>query len=135
MISAIVYTIGIPRVQSFFDNINAKPKKDGITREGELVLAEYENQKAYARKQSEIENTKANYREVQDLNQQLELLNNQLDDRNKTISNYALDIKSAKNKIDTLTFQKELDQSKLNLITNSHLELLDQLENFIVNLQ
>lgn len=85
---SLIYSVGIPRLENVLDKINLKPRDFKLSQTHELNLKEFGYHIRYAEKQAKIENTKANYLEVQDLNQKISLLNEQIQERNKTIQSY-----------------------------------------------
>src|SRR5690606_1181044 len=71
-----------------FESCNLKPYEIKVKRLHNLKISEFSNLKEYAEKQSQIEHVKANYMEIQELNQRIEFLVKQVAERNSQIEEY-----------------------------------------------
>src|SRR5690606_35293488 len=85
---SVAYVLLLPRLENFFESCNLKPYEIKVKRLHNLKISEFSNLKEYAEKQSQIEHVKANYMEIQELNQRIEFLVKQVAERNSQIEEY-----------------------------------------------
>lgn len=89
LLISLLYAIGLPRIENALEAFNLKPRENKMSRIHQLNIKEYDSRIEYAKKQAEIENVKADYMAVEELNQKINLLNTQIQDRNQTIEEYS----------------------------------------------
>jgi|GEM_PF-3240291 len=137
LLISILYAIGLPRLENLLEALNLKPRENKMSRVHTLNMKEYSHRIAYAKSQAEIENVKANYMEVEDLNQRITLLTEQLQERNKTIEDYKVQLAEIRfaykediNELSTTKEKFEIASRNLsNIITDLKDVLIDNYAN------
>jgi hypothetical protein len=119
---SIFYIIMFPYILWGFDKLSSKAiigRKDNILN---LNISDIKNQQKIAFEESELENIKASYRDKADLNKKIEILNNQLTEKDEIINIQNIELNQVKNDqtrlrdfIKTNTDSNLNDKEKINL--------------------
>lgn len=94
---SIFYIIMFPYILWGFDKLSSKAiigRKDNILN---LNISDIKNQQKIAFEESELENIKASYRDKADLNKKIEILNNQLIEKDEIINIQNIELNQVKN--------------------------------------
>jgi hypothetical protein len=94
---SILYIIMFPYILWGFDKLSSKAiigRKDNIIN---LNISDIKNQQKIAFEESELENIKASYRDKADLNKKIEILNNQLIEKDEIINIQNIELNQIKN--------------------------------------
>lgn len=97
IIFAIFYVLVLPYVMWFFDNISSKAvegRKKNIVKQ---QLFDLKSKQELAEQESKLEDIRASYRETADLNQKIEILKNQINERDNTIEIIQVELETAQN--------------------------------------
>jgi hypothetical protein len=85
IIFAVFYVLILPYIMWFFDNISSKAvegRKENIV---DQQLFDLQSKQRLAEQESKLEDIRASYRETADLNQKIDILTNQVTERENTI--------------------------------------------------
>lgn len=125
---ALIYVIILPY---FMWAVDGLVKKSTIGRKKNVlnqVILDYEGKQQIAIEESKLEDLKANFRDKADLNNQIELLRNQLDERDETIKmkNSELEQQNIENK----NLKTIVNQTNKNSVESKNLILDEQFKEF-----
>jgi hypothetical protein len=122
LVFSIFYIVMFPYILWGFDKLSSKAiigRKDNILN---LNISDIKNQQKIAFEESELENIKASYRDKADLNKKIEILNNQLTEKDEIINIQNFELNQVKNDqtrlrdfIKTNTDSNLNDKEKINL--------------------
>ena len=126
---ALFYVLALPYIMLVFDMLSKKAvegRKRNILKQ---QLFDYESKKELAKKESELEDVKASYRDTAELNTKIDVLTNQIEERNKTISTLQNELNNTvtKNNEYKMTLNHEKSKSTFN---NEESELIKEYELF-----
>lgn len=86
LIFALFYVLGLPYIMLLFDKISKKAlegrKKNILNQQ----LFDYESKKKLAKKESELEDERAGFRDTANLNKKIDVLTRQIEERDETIN-------------------------------------------------
>jgi hypothetical protein len=129
IIFAIFYVLVLPYVMWFFDNISSKAvegRKKNIVKQ---QLFDLKSKQELAEQESKLEDIRASYRETADLNQKIEILKNQINERDNTIEIIQVELETAQN--DQKRLQNFLvKQNDSSLSESQNIEFLNKFEVF-----
>lgn len=94
---SVFYIVIFPYVLWGFDKLSSKAivgRKENIMN---LTISDIRNKQKIAVDESDLENIKASYRDKADLNKKIEILNNQLNERNEIIEMQKIELNQIKN--------------------------------------
>ena len=117
---ALIYIIVLPYIMWLIDEIL---QKSNSGRKRNLVfqqIEDYRGKQKLAVEESKLEDIKANYRDKADLNHQIEILREQIDQRDKQLSDYKKEIKILTES--NLEFKKLIAESQSEQLSNVQIE-------------
>ena len=131
LIFSIFYIVFFPYILWGFDKLSSKAiigRKDNVLA---LNISDIKNKQKIAFEESELENIKASYRDKADLNKKIEILNNQLTEKDEIIDIQNVEIDQIKNDQARLRdFIKTNNDSNLNQNENEKVILQNQFTEF-----
>jgi len=124
IVIALIYVVALPYFMWLLEELLKKSTKGRKNNVINQLIVDIQGKQKLAVEESKLEDLKASYREKADLNNKIELLQNQLDERETTIKQYLSEIETLKEAYSNLELL--VDKNENSDISNPEYERLKQ---------